>query len=81
MQVCFRNHATWPYNCRLIRILETFMRFCWAQYSLWAVIIVLATLSMLAGCGAKGDLFLPPEEQTVQSVPETEAPQPEAQPQ
>ncbi len=58
------------------------MRFCWAQYSLWAVIIVLATLSMLAGCGAKGDLFLPPpEEQTVPSAPETAAPQPEAQPQ
>lgn len=57
------------------------MRFCWAQYSLWAVIIVLATLSMLAGCGAKGDLFLPPEELPVQSVPETVTPQPEAQPQ
>jgi len=37
------------------------MRFCWAQYTLWAVILVLGVLSMLAGCGAKGDLFLPPE--------------------
>ena len=57
------------------------MRFCWAQYSLWAVVIVLGMLSILAGCGAKGDLFLPPEEPPVQSAPETVAPQPEAQPQ
>ena len=38
------------------------MRFCWAQYAHWAVIAVLGTLGMLAGCGAKGDLYLPPEE-------------------
>jgi predicted small lipoprotein YifL len=64
------------------------MRFCWAQYSLWAVIIVLATLSMLAGCGAKGDLFLPPEEKAAlqpatSPVAESEPAQPqlEAQPQ
>jgi predicted small lipoprotein YifL len=32
---------------------------CRAQYLLWAVIAVLAILTMLAGCGAKGDLYLP----------------------
>jgi predicted small lipoprotein YifL len=36
------------------------MRICWAQYTLWAVIALLGVTSMLAGCGAKGDLFLPP---------------------
>lgn len=54
------------------------MRFCWAQYTLWAVIIVLGSLSMLAGCGAKGDLYLPPPEKTGQTSQE---PAPEAQPQ
>lgn len=64
------------------------MRFCWAQYSLWAVIIVLGALSMLAGCGAKGDLFLPPEEKAAlqpaapaAAESEPAQPQPEAQPQ
>ena len=59
------------------------MRFCWAQYSLWAVIIVLASLSMLAGCGAKGDLYLPPEEEAalLPAAPENTQSQPEAQPQ
>ncbi len=57
------------------------MRICWAQYSLWAVIIVLATLSMLGGCGAKGDLYLPPEEQAVPASAETVAPSSEDQPQ
>ncbi|MEN8169893.1 MAG: lipoprotein [Pseudomonadota bacterium] len=39
------------------------MRICWAQYTLWAVIAVLGVVSMLSGCGAKGDLFMPPPEQ------------------
>jgi predicted small lipoprotein YifL len=39
------------------------MRICWAQYTLWAVIVVLGLLSMLAGCGSKGDLYLPEPEQ------------------
>jgi predicted small lipoprotein YifL len=39
------------------------MRICWAQYTLWAVIAVLGVVSMLSGCGAKGDLFMPPSEQ------------------
>ncbi|MDH5784059.1 MAG: lipoprotein [Chromatiales bacterium] len=38
------------------------MRICWAQYTLWAVIALLGVMSLLAGCGAKGDLFIPPEE-------------------
>lgn len=64
------------------------MRICWAQYGLWAAIIVLAVMSMLAGCGAKGDLYLPQEEQAAQqpaeqkAAPEGAATQPtEAQPQ
>ncbi|MCW8918685.1 MAG: lipoprotein [Gammaproteobacteria bacterium] len=36
------------------------MRICWAQYTLWVVIAVLGVASMLAGCGAKGELTLPP---------------------
>ena len=39
------------------------MRICWAQYTLWAVIAVLAVVSMLSGCGSKGDLTLPAPEQ------------------
>lgn len=35
------------------------MRFCWGQYALWAVIAVLGIASMLSGCGARGDLYLP----------------------
>ena len=37
------------------------MRICWGQYALWAVIVVLGVASMLSGCGAKGDLYLPPQ--------------------
>jgi predicted small lipoprotein YifL len=35
------------------------MCFCRAQYVLWAVVVVLGVMSMLGGCGAKGDLRLP----------------------
>ncbi len=35
------------------------MRICWGQYALWAVIVILGIASMLSGCGAKGDLYLP----------------------
>lgn len=38
------------------------MRICWAQYTLWAVIALLGVMSLLAGCGSKGDLYLPPAE-------------------
>ncbi len=40
------------------------MRPCWAQYLLWAVIAALGIMSMLSGCGAKGDLYLPQDEPT-----------------
>ncbi|SCZ66305.1 hypothetical protein SAMN03097708_02944 [Thiohalomonas denitrificans] len=40
------------------------MRICWAQYALWAVIALLGVSAMLSsGCGAKGPLHLPGEEQ------------------
>ncbi|MGM0593700.1 MAG: LPS translocon maturation chaperone LptM [Pseudomonadota bacterium] len=39
------------------------MRICWAQYALWAVIAALGVMAMLAGCGAKGELYLPPEQE------------------
>ncbi len=45
------------------------MRNCWAQYALWLVIAALGVSSMLSGCGAKGDLFLPPSSQTQQPQP------------
>lgn len=38
------------------------MRFCWAQYSFWAVIALLGSIALFSGCGAKGDLFMPEEE-------------------
>ena len=38
------------------------MRICWAQYAFWLVIAALGVMAMLAGCGAKGDLYLPPDE-------------------
>ena len=37
------------------------MRICWAQYAMWAVIMVLGIASMLSGCGAKGPLYMPKE--------------------
>ena len=43
------------------------MRICWAQYLLWAVIIGLGVATMLSGCGAKGDLYLPSNPQQQQS--------------
>jgi len=49
------------------------MRFCWAQYLFWAVITALGIISMLSGCGAKGELYLPPEQQ--QTAPVQPAPQ------
>lgn len=49
------------------------MRFCWAQYAFWAVVVALGVMAMLAGCGAKGDLYLPPEQK--QEAPAEPAPQ------
>ncbi len=49
------------------------MRFCWAQYAFWAVIVALGVITLLSGCGAKGDLYLPPEQK--QAAPVQPAPQ------
>ena len=38
------------------------MRFCWAQYGLWATVALLGFLALSSGCGAKGDLFMPEPE-------------------
>ena len=38
------------------------MKICWANYLLWFVIAVLAGISLLSGCGQKGDLYLPEDE-------------------
>lgn len=35
------------------------MKPCWAQYALWATIIALGVVTLLSGCGAKGDLYHP----------------------
>jgi predicted small lipoprotein YifL len=48
------------------------MRFCWAQYAFWAMIAALGIMAMLSGCGAKGDLYLPPEQK--QQVQEESVP-------
>ena len=39
------------------------MRFCWAQYLLWALIVLVGTSGMLTACGQKGPLFHPPAEE------------------
>jgi predicted small lipoprotein YifL len=54
------------------------MRFCWAQYAFWAVIAALGVIAMLSGCGAKGELYLPPEQE--QSTPAPAAPQDTSRP-
>ncbi|HEA26768.1 MAG TPA: hypothetical protein ENH92_06550 [Ectothiorhodospiraceae bacterium] len=46
------------------------MRICWAQYTLWAVIALLGVLSMLSGCGSKGDLYLSAPNQAQQPIEE-----------
>lgn len=43
------------------------MRLCWSQTALFIVIAVLGVLSMLSGCGAKGALYLPSEQNQQQS--------------
>lgn len=43
------------------------MRFCWGQYALWAVIAALAIMTLLGGCGARGDLYLPQDHQQRQT--------------
>ncbi|MBD3609265.1 MAG: lipoprotein [Gammaproteobacteria bacterium] len=42
------------------------MKICWAQYTLWAVMAILALMTILSGCGQKGPLKLP-EKAPVQS--------------
>jgi predicted small lipoprotein YifL len=49
------------------------MRFCWAQYAFWAVIAALGVMAMLSGCGAKGELYLPLEQE--QEATDRPAPQ------
>jgi len=57
------------------------MRFCWAQYLFWAVIAALGIISMLSGCGAKGELYLPPEQtQTAPAKPVPQTPTDNAKP-
>lgn len=52
------------YNAGQRTFFETiFMRICWSNAALIAVVVILGTLSMLAGCGQKGDLYLPDREQ------------------
>lgn len=51
---------TWRFsNARTRKI----MRICWAQYLFWFVIAVLGAGAMLSGCGQKGALYLPPDQQ------------------
>ena len=35
---------------------------CWSRYLLLAVVVALGTGQLLAACGQKGNLFLPPPE-------------------
>lgn len=63
------------------------MRFCWANYTLWAVIALFGISAVVAGCGAKGPLYLPerpqPEAAEAATPPQTEPadlPDPQAGP-
>lgn len=38
---------------------------CWASYLFYALIAILGTGQILAACGQKGGLYLPPAEQSV----------------
>ncbi|OOG23356.1 hypothetical protein B1C78_11445 [Thioalkalivibrio denitrificans] len=37
------------------------MRICWSNWALVVVVVVLGSVSLLASCGQKGDLYLPEE--------------------
>jgi len=53
---------------------------CWARYLFLAVVAALGTGQMIAACGQKGDLFLPPPEaKAVAAKPAKPAP-PQTQP-
>jgi predicted small lipoprotein YifL len=54
---------------------------CWAHYLFVAVVAALGTGQMLAGCGQKGDLFLPRPETRAAAAKPAAAPKPAAQPQ
>jgi len=46
------------------------MRICWSNLMLIAVVVLLGSLSMLASCGQKGDLY--PPEAPAESEPRNE---------
>jgi len=47
------------------------MKICWANYLLWFVIAVLGGISLLSGCGQKGDLYLPEDEKKKEEKAQT----------
>jgi predicted small lipoprotein YifL len=50
---------------------------CWAHYLFVAVVAALGTGQMLAGCGQKGDLFLPRPETRAAAAKPAAAAQPQ----
>ena len=50
---------------------------CWARYLFLAVVAALATGQMLAACGQKGDLFLPPPQAEAVGAKPTPPPGPQ----
>jgi predicted small lipoprotein YifL len=53
---------------------------CWARNLFIAVVVVLGVGQMVAACGQKGDLYLPPPESEPKAAPQPaeDVPQPEA---
>ena len=45
------------------------MRMCWANWALFAVVVVLSLSSLLSACGKTGDLYLPDEDTAKQQTP------------
>lgn len=57
------------------------MRMCWTQWLLLATVILLGTMSLLAGCGKKGKLYLPEEPPAAQNEqPEQDTKKPKKTP-
>lgn len=52
------------------------MRMCWSNLLMIAVVAALGSLSLLASCGQKGDLYLPEREAASAEEPRNENPRP-----
>ncbi|WP_018955077.1 LPS translocon maturation chaperone LptM [Thioalkalivibrio sulfidiphilus] len=52
------------------------MRICWSNLLMIAVVVALGSLSLLASCGQKGDLYLPEAEAAPVEETRNQSPRP-----